>query len=114
MEELESVETVLSIHINRTTCIIYYLSKTLNIDISYLYFLYKKFGEDMFYFFFMLSGKKITIPKEEKFVALIKNADEIYEKITKNPNKVLIKAKDLEIYQSLIDNLDNESLNIEF
>lgn len=113
MERLEKINTVLSIPINRTTCILFYLSRVLNLDLSYLYFLYKKFGEDMFYFFFMLAGKKMSIPKEDRLVNHFKNAEAIYTKITKNPDKVIDKAKDLEIYHELIDYLDNNSMTIE-
>lgn len=105
-------ETILKIPINRTTCILFYLSKTLNINSSYLYFLYKKFGEDMFYFFFMMAGKKLTIPKEDKFVSLFKSSDDIFDKITKNPDKVITKVKDLEVYQALIDSLNDDTMEI--
>lgn len=114
MEHLErTVEAILKVPVNRTTCVLFYLSKVFNIDISYLYFLHKKYGEDIFYFFFMLSGKKISIPKEDRFLLLFKSADEIYDKITKNPDKVINKAKDLEIYTKLINSLNNDTMEIE-
>jgi hypothetical protein len=114
LPSMEPIETTLSIPVNRTTCILFYLSKTLNIDISYLYFLYKKFGDDMFYFFFMLAGKKMTLPKDEKLATYIKNADIIYDKITKHPDKPITKVKDLEIYQSLINSINDSNFEIEF
>lgn len=113
MEHLENDNTTLSIPINRTTCILFYLSRVLNLDLPYLYFLYKKFGEDMFYFFFMMSGKKMSIPREDRLVNHFKNADIIYEKITKNPNKVIDKPRDLDIYHELIDFLDNDTMEID-
>lgn len=113
LETTETVDTTLNIPVNRTTCVLFYFSRAFNLDFSYLYFLYKKFGEDVFYFFYMLSGKKISIPKEEKFIAMFQSADSVFEKITKNPDKTLTKALDLEVYSQLVDSLNNDTMEIE-
>ena len=114
MEYMETTtQTTLNIPINRSTCILFYLSKHFNIDISYLYQFYKKYKEDTFYIFFMLSGKKVTIPKADRLMNLFTSADEIYTKITRNPDKVIAKQKDLDIYKELIDLLNNDTMEIE-
>ena len=111
--------TSLKIPVNRLTCILFYLGKILNIDMSHLFYIYKKFSsntnsaEDTLYMFFMLAGKKISIPKVDRLVIYINNADSIYDKITKNPDRVITKIKDLEIYRELVDSLDNDTMEIE-
>lgn len=111
METVKS--TTLNIPINRSTCVLFYLSKSLNIDISYLYQFYKKYKEDTFYIFFMLSGKKISIPKSDRLLKLFTNADDIYTKLTRNPDKVITKQKDLEIYKAMLDQIDDDSFTFE-
>ena len=109
MENSETVDgKTLSIPVNRETCTLFYFAKVLNIDLPYLYFMYKKYGNDIFYFFYMMMGKKISVPKEDRFLLLFRNADELYHKITADPDFEITRIKDLEIYAQLKDSLDEE------
>ena len=119
MESLVENRKNLSIPVNRITCILFYLGVVLNIDMAHLFYLYKKFssGEvesrDVLYVFFMFSGRKLTVPKPERLTLYIQGADFIYTKITKNPNLELTKVKDIEIYNRLIDTLNDNNMEIE-
>ena len=114
MEYMEATDkTTLNIPINRSTCILFYLSKHFNIDISYLYQFYKKYKEDTFYIFFMLSGKKLTIPKADRLMNLFTSADDIYTKITRNPEKAITKQKDIDIYNEIINSMNNDTMEFE-
>jgi hypothetical protein len=114
MEHLEAVEnSVINVSFNRTTNLLFYIAKSLKMDMAILYFLYKKYGEDVLYFFFMLCGNKISIPKEDRFLLLIKNADDIFDKVTKNPGREINKVKDKEIYDDLISSLNSYTMEIQ-
>jgi hypothetical protein len=72
LDPYENLKEIQDKSVSRTTCLLFYMSKSLNIEMSYLQFIYNKFGDDMFYFFYMLAGKKITIPKEENLCLCLK------------------------------------------
>lgn len=113
MEHNEAtVQPALKIPVNKTTCILYYISKNMNLDFPTLYSIYKDVGVDIFKVFFMCSGKKVSFPKEEKLYSFIQEAEELYSKITVNPKKKLDKNKTNEIYQELIQLLDNDSMEV--
>ena len=108
----ESVQPSLKIPVNRTTCILFYISRNMNIDFPTLYSIYKDVGIDIFKFFFMCAGKKISFPKEEKLLVFIQEAEEVFSKVTVNPKKKIDKAKTLDIYHEFIGILDNDSMEI--
>ena len=113
MEHAETtVQPSLKIPVNRTTCILFYISRNMNIDFPTLYSIYKDVGVDIFKFFFMCAGKKVSFPKEEKLYGFIQEAEEIFSKVTVNPKKKIDKAKTLDIYQEFIEIIDNDSMEI--
>lgn len=107
-----AVQPSIKIPINKTTCILFYISKNMNIDFPTLYSIYKDVGVSIFKLFFMCAGKKISFPKEDKLLSWIQESEEIYNKVTINPKKKIERVKTTEVYQEFIDLLDNDSMNI--
>lgn len=113
MEHFEKAhDTRLEIKFTRMTCFLFYLAKALRLDSFYLYLLYNKYKQDLIYVFFMLAGRKIVMPSTERLMYFFKNSDDIYDKLTYKPEKIITKKKDSEIYSELIKLLEDDNIVI--